>query len=199
MRNRGGARAVRARVNNKLLVLFLFSLGVVAVGCSSMFVVHPGTPHPNVALVPQGKTLNFTVNPAIRERFDLHAAGSTFHVAAWRTTLANGFRNGLGGAFHTTTDPTADLVLQIDEATLEIGDFEPGRARVRWSATLRMRDGTLRRTAGVSGRPAPAFEGSVASVGELFARDVSASVDAMYEQIARDFFASPQGGSGLIP
>lgn len=158
-------------------------------------------PRPSVALVPQPASLELAFDLAVPERFDLEVGGHTVHVESWRASLETGFRNAFRGAYSAAQGATADWTLQIDEARLELGDFDHKQARVRYSATLRAADGTIHRTSGIASRAAPTFEGGTATTSYLLARDVSASIEAMYEQLARELLTAgaPSSSTGPKP
>lgn len=145
-------------------------------------------PTPNTALVKQQKSLDIEFAPGVEDRFDISVGNNTVHVQSWRETLESGFRNGFRSAYPAKQGASPDLTLQIDVARLEIGQFDHAQARIQYAVTLRAADGTLRRAAGIGSRAAPTFSGGSASSSDLLIDDVSASIAAMYEQLAKELF-----------
>jgi hypothetical protein len=149
-------------------------------------------PRPNIALVHQARSIDLAFAPAVDDQLAIVVGNGELDVQSWHATLENAFRNGVVGAFQARVGPTADLTLTIDKADLEIGSFEPSRARIQYAATLSGADGTLRRSAGIASRAAPMFAGGAATVTSLYMADISASVAAMYEQLAKELFLDPR-------
>lgn len=166
------------------MIASLLALPIVG-GCSGT--LPAVAPEPNIALVPQTRSLELAIAPDVADRFQLALGSYTLDVQSWRQTLENGFRSGFRGAFPAKQGSAPELTLRIDKAALEIGSFDHARARIQFAATLTGADGTVRRTAGVVSRGMPMVGGS-ATVDDLIANDVAATVGAMYEQIAKDLF-----------
>lgn len=177
------------------VVLVLASLALGA--CSTT--IPRLSPRPNVALVKQQASLDLAFSPAVLDRFDVGIGNNGVHVEAWRASLETAFRNAFGDAFPSKQGAIADWTLQIDEARLELGDFEHKQARIRYAATLRRADGTVQRTSGLASRAAPMFEGFSATTSYLLARDIAASIDAMYEQLAKDLLTAPAPAPTATP
>jgi hypothetical protein len=158
-------------------------------GCS--FTVPRLDPRPNIALVApaQPKSVALAFAPTVLDRFASTLGNYTMHVERWRASLGAGFHNGFKKVFSETPTATPDFTLQIDEARLEVGDFEHAEARIKYAVTLTGRDGSVRRTAGVASRSAPMYSGSTAYTSDLLDEDISESIAAMYEQIAKELFA----------
>jgi hypothetical protein len=96
-------------------------------------------------------------------------------------TLARGFRNSF-------PQSKGDLTLTLNEVRLELGRFNGARTRLQYKATLSNANGIVRRTAGIASRSAPMFTGSVTTESAIVASELEASVDAMYEQLAKELF-----------
>ena len=178
----------------------LCALAVPLLAACSM-TIRSVVPTPNTAFVAQQRSLELAFAPEVADRLDLQLGNLSLDIQSWRTTLANGFRNGFRSAFPAKRGPSPDLTLRIDKAQLEVGDFDHTRTRIQYAATLTGAGGTARRTAGIASRGSPVREGN-AGFDEVVAGDVSASVAAMYEQIARDLFAGPPSGpraAGCVP
>jgi hypothetical protein len=161
-------------------------------------------PAPNTALIapdhPHALALTFA--PEVPDLFVRHMGNYTMTVESWHESLDNAFRNGFRKTYPAAkAGASPDLVLQIDRAELELGDFDHSRgveqgdrmqARIKFAATLTATDGTLRRTSGVASRGATMLGGSTAFTSDLLDEDITASIDAMFEQVARDLFTEPK-------
>jgi hypothetical protein len=196
-------RAMRRprRLGRYVFAVAASSLPLLA-ACS--FTVPRLDPAPNTALVapdpPHALALTFA--PGVPDLFVRHMGDYTMTVESWHESLDNAFRNGFRKAYPAAKAGTSpDLVLQIDRAELELGDFDHARdvdhgdrmqARIQVAATLTARDGTQRRTSGVASRGATMYGGSTAFTADLLDEDVTASIDAMFEQIARELFTEPK-------
>jgi hypothetical protein len=187
---------------------FLCALAVpLFAACSMTTVIPPVTPTPNTALVASQKSLELAFAPAVAERLALQYAQreagnppDPVDIQSWHTTLETGFRNGFQSAFPAKQGPSADLTLRIDKADLEVGDFDHARARITYAATLTGADGTVRRTAGTASRGAA--RGQIVEFDKGIANDVSMSVAAMYEDIAKELFVTPAAApraAGCVP
>jgi hypothetical protein len=160
------------------------------------------SPSPNVALVQQQRSIDIAFGPGVEDAFKIFAGNRTVDVRSWHQTLRNGFRNAFGGAFLAPRGPKPDLTLRIDQARLEIGRFDAAQARIQYAVTLTGADGTLRRSAGIGSRAAPTFSGATALVSDILIGHVSASIAAMYEQLAKELFADTQpapAAKGCVP
>jgi hypothetical protein len=177
-------------VRSTMRLRLLFVLGALALAACSSTIPHLN-PRPNVALVKQQASLDLALAPEVVDRFDVAVGSGMVHVEAWRASLETGFRNAFDEAFPKKQGSVADWTLQIDEARLELGNFEHKEARIRYAATLRRNDGTVLRPSGIASRAAPAFAGFSASTSYVLERDIAASIDAMYEQLAKELLSAP--------
>jgi len=153
------------------------------------YTIGPQSPHPNVALMPQQQGMRLVVADGITDHVSVYPADSAasfpFEVQGWRTTLAEGFRNGFGSSQPQAAG--ADLTLTLDEVRLEIGDFKPAHARIEYKATLSKGGVVIRRFAGTAQKQ-PGVRDRVIEV------DVDCAVEAMYEQIGKELSANPTAG-----
>jgi hypothetical protein len=147
-------------------------------------------PRPNVALVPQDKSLRLDLRN-IPKQFDIVVGNNTLRMEQWDVTLRQGFRNGIASNFHNADNAQADFVLLLNDARLEVGDFDHSRARVQFKASLIVEGKIVRGSAGTAFKASPAFTGPIATERSLLAADINGAVEAMYEQIAKEIFATP--------
>jgi hypothetical protein len=198
------------RMRRRLAASLFFLLLVALPACS--FTVPRLDPMPSTALVAPDppRTLALTFAPDVPDRFVRHMGNYTMTVESWRESLENAFRNGFRKTYAAPKAGTSpDLVLEIEHAELEIGTFDRERdveqtdhnqARIRFVATLTAKDGTLRRTSGIASRGATMFAGSTAYTSDLLDEDVAASIDSMYEHLAKVLFAPPRVvPAGCVP
>jgi hypothetical protein len=176
--------------------------------------VPPLNPTPNIALLSQSASLDVAFGPSVVDEIDLDTGRATIAVNDWRESLQNGFQNGFRAAFPQKRGASAaDLTLRIDEARAELETGRQGHVRIQYAATLLGRDGAvLRRASGVASRRGavpPAQGMAPEEIGTLTGdapdpplrpayadrvnADVSASIDAMYEQLARELFPCAAG------
>jgi hypothetical protein len=192
---------MRRRLRHAFLAFATSSLPLLA-ACS--FTVPRLDPAPNTALVAPDRphSLALTFAPDVPDLFVRHMGSYTMTVESWHESLDNAFRNGFRKTYPAAkAGASPDLVLQIDRAELELGDFDHSRgveqgdrmqARIEFVATLTARDGSLRRTSGIASRGATMYGGSTAFTSDLLDEDITSSIDAMFEHIARELFTEPK-------
>jgi hypothetical protein len=184
------------------LFLLLLALALFALPACS-FTVPRLNPAPNTALVAPDppRTLALTFAPDVPDLFVRQMGNYKMTVESWHESIESAFRNGFRKTYAAPkAGASPDLVLQIGRAELEIGTFDRERdvehtdhnqARIKFVATLTAKDGTIRRTSGIASRGATMFAGSTAFTSDLLDEDVSASIEGMFEHIAKALFAPP--------
>jgi hypothetical protein len=140
-------------------------------------------PIPNIALAPQSKSLGLSFGDGVANELHVAGCGSGLNVHAWRASLESGFTNGFRKAFPAAASP--DLTLRIDEALVECRTTWRQPIQIKYAITLLGKDGSEQRDAGVASR---AGVGDIENDLDAVYFSLPASIDAMYEKLAKDLF-----------
>ena len=153
-------------------------------------------PAPNIALTPQSKSLGLSLGEGVDNELKVDGCGSGLAVHAWHESLQNGFTNGFRKAFPAAASP--DLVLRIDQARVECRNswHEHQPIQIQYAITLLGRDGSQRRYAGVASR---AGVGDIQNDLDAVYLSLAASIDDMYEQLAKELFPNAPLTTACVP
>ncbi len=102
------------------------------VGCVSETPARLGvvSPKPNVLLPTSTQTISLRLDDAVNDAFRAGPGAVSVTITDWRTTLENGFHNGVARFFAAPPESgSTDVVLVVRAATLEFVDVGMGHSR----------------------------------------------------------------------
>lgn len=191
---RGGVPCYAFRMTSTTRLLPLLVL--LCTGCTVR--VARLDPTPNLDLAPTSKSLSLAMDEAVRDSLVFHYYGpAQMEVNDWRRSLERGFTNGFKNS-HSLGQEPSELTLQLLEVSPGVvfgsvgDDLDKVTGRIRFKARLLdARGNILKRLTGT----VTAHKDALTK--EELPLTLQSAVEAMYEEIAANFFGASV--AGVVP
>ena len=154
-------------------------------------------PAPNLDLAPSSESLSLAMNESVLDSLVVHYGPAKMEVNDWRHSLERGFINGFKNS-HSLGKGSTGLTLQLLEVNPDLvfgsagEDFSKATGQLRYKARLLdARGNILKRLTGTTTAHKDALSQDTIPL------TLQSAVEAMYEEIAANFFGASV--AGVVP